>query len=77
MQVDVFGEPMVEEADDWRRLRGLCVDRLRREAKRYLIKFDDQETEIEKRRARVTELQAKADQEQKAYADYLANLTVD
>ena len=45
--------------------------------KRYLKKFDDQETDIEKRRARVAELQTKADQEQKAYESYLANLTVD
>lgn len=45
--------------------------------KRYLKKFDDQETEIERLRARITQLQEKLEQERKAYETYLANLSVE
>jgi hypothetical protein len=44
--------------------------------KRYLKKFDDQETEIEKRREQMKRLQATADSQAKAYDDYLKNLDV-
>ena len=45
--------------------------------KRYLKKFDDQETEIEKRRAKIVELQQSAEQQRKAYETFLTNLTVE
>jgi hypothetical protein len=45
--------------------------------KRYLKKFDDQETEIEKRREQLTKLQETADRQAKAYAAFLANLNVE
>jgi hypothetical protein len=45
--------------------------------RRYLQKFDDQETEIEKRRDRITKLQHKADEERKAYESFLQNLNVE
>ena len=45
--------------------------------KRYLKKFDDQETEIEKRRAAITGLQAVANKQSKAYEDFLMNLNVE
>ena len=45
--------------------------------KRYLKKFDDQETEIEKRRAAITGLQAVAYKQAKAYEDFLTNLNVE
>lgn len=45
--------------------------------KRYLKKFDDQETEIERRRATVAKLQQTAQQQRKAYESFLANLTVE
>jgi hypothetical protein len=45
--------------------------------KRYLKKFDDQETEIEKRRAKIAELQDVAEGQRKAYEDYLAALNVE
>jgi hypothetical protein len=45
--------------------------------KRYLQKFDDQETEIEKRRATVTKLQHKADGQRKDYEAFLLNLNVE
>jgi hypothetical protein len=46
-------------------------------AKRYLEKFDQQETEIEKLQARVKELLQKEHDAKAAFEDYLANLTVD
>ena len=45
--------------------------------KRYLKKFDDQETEIEKRRAAITGLQAVANKQSKTYEDFLTNLNVE
>jgi hypothetical protein len=45
--------------------------------KRYLKKFDDQETEIEKRRAQVAQLQETAERQSKAYESFLANLNVE
>ncbi len=45
--------------------------------KRYLKKFDDQETEIEKRRAAITSLQTVADRQTKAYEGYLTGLNVE
>jgi hypothetical protein len=45
--------------------------------KRYLQKFDDQETEIEKRRAVVTKLQHKAEGQRKEYEAFLLNLNVE
>lgn len=37
---ELGGEPMVEGTDDWRRLRGLCVDRLRKEGKHVFVPAD-------------------------------------
>jgi hypothetical protein len=45
--------------------------------KRYLKKFDDQETEIEKRRDRVTKLQESAEQERKSYENFILTLNVE
>ena len=45
--------------------------------KRYLKKFDEQETEIERRRAKITELQEVAEKERKAYDEFLAGLSVE
>jgi septal ring factor EnvC (AmiA/AmiB activator) len=45
--------------------------------KRYLKKFDDQETEIEKRRAAITKLQATADKQRNDYESFLTNLNVE
>jgi hypothetical protein len=45
--------------------------------KRYVKKFDEQETEIEKRRAEITKLQETAEQQQKAYDTFLARLNVE
>jgi hypothetical protein len=45
--------------------------------KRYLKKFDDQETEIEKRRAAITKLQETANRQQSAYESFLTNLSVE
>ncbi|QEL20946.1 DUF4139 domain-containing protein [Limnoglobus roseus] len=45
--------------------------------KRYLKKFDDQETEIEKRQAKQKELKAKLAADEKAYKDYLTKLKVE
>jgi hypothetical protein len=44
--------------------------------KRYLQKFDDQETEIEKRRAKVAELQEQTEKGRKALDEYLKTLDV-
>ena len=44
---------------------------------RYLKKFDDQETEIEKLQEQVKKQQESAKQQQKEYEDYLAGLTVE
>jgi hypothetical protein len=45
--------------------------------KRWLKKFDDQETEIEQRRDKVSKLRDLATQQFEALQNYLANLTVD
>lgn len=45
--------------------------------KRYLKKFDDQETEIEKRQTEVARLAEQVEKERKAYELYLVNLTVE
>jgi hypothetical protein len=45
--------------------------------KRYLKKFDDQETEIEKSRARVAKLQQTAEEQRKAYETFLLGLNID
>jgi hypothetical protein len=45
--------------------------------RRYLQKFDDQETDIEKRRDRITKLQVSAEEERKAYESFLQTLNVD
>jgi hypothetical protein len=45
--------------------------------KRYLKKFDEQETEIEKRRAEVTKLQETAETQRKKYESFLLNLNVE
>ncbi len=45
--------------------------------KRYLKKFDDQETQIEKLRAQIAKLQDKAESSRKEYEDYLAKLNVE
>jgi hypothetical protein len=45
--------------------------------KRYLKKFDDQETEIEKRQAQAAKLRETADQQRKAYEAFILNLNVE
>ena len=45
--------------------------------KRYLDKFDTQETEIERLRTQVKQLQADVKAQQAAYEKFLAELTVD
>jgi hypothetical protein len=45
--------------------------------KRYLKKFDDQETQIEKLRAEIAKLQDTAESFRKEYEDYLAKLNVE
>jgi hypothetical protein len=45
--------------------------------KRYLKKFDEQETEIEKRRAQIVKLQEAAEGHRKTYEDFLANLNIE
>jgi hypothetical protein len=45
--------------------------------KRYLKKFDDQETEIEKRRGEITRLQTTAEGQRKRYEEYLVGLTIE
>jgi hypothetical protein len=44
--------------------------------KRYLKKFDDQETEIEERRAKVVKLQAAAEKQRKVVEDYVVSLDI-
>ena len=56
------------------------MERVPREShayQRYLKKFDDQETEIEKRRATLSRLQETAEQQRKAYEQFLVNLNVE
>jgi hypothetical protein len=45
--------------------------------KRYLKKFDEQETEIEKRRAEIAKLQESADKQRKEYESFVANLNLE
>lgn len=61
-----------EIADDQERIRK-NIERAPKESdtfKRYLKKFDDQETEIEKRQARLKELRAELAKQEKALKDY-------
>jgi hypothetical protein len=44
--------------------------------KRYLKKFDDQETEIEKRQAQVAKLRETAEQQRKGYEGFILNLNI-
>jgi hypothetical protein len=44
--------------------------------KRYLKKFDEQETEIEESRAKVVKLQAAAEKQRKVVEDYVVNLDI-
>lgn len=63
-------------AEDQSRIRA-NLDRVPKDSdayKRYLKKFDDQETEIEKRQAKAKELKAKLAADEKAYKDYLTKL---
>jgi hypothetical protein len=45
--------------------------------KRYLKKFDDQETEIENRRAEIARLQTTAEGQRKQYEEHLLGLTIE
>ena len=45
--------------------------------KRYVKKFDEQETEIEQRRAKIAKLNDKADEQKRALDTFLTNLTVE
>ena len=61
-----------EIADDQERIRK-NIERVPKEAdafKRYLMKFDAQETEIEKRQSRLKELRADLSKHEKALKDY-------
>jgi hypothetical protein len=44
---------------------------------RYLKKFDEQETEIEARQAKLAQLQKTAEQQRQGYESFLANLNVE
>jgi hypothetical protein len=63
-------------AEEQARIRA-NIERVPRESdafKRYLKKFDDQETEIERRQAKVTEVQAALDARMKAFAEFVKGL---
>jgi hypothetical protein len=45
--------------------------------KRYLKKFDEQETEIEKRRAAIVKLQDRSETQRKTYESFIGNLNVE
>ena len=45
--------------------------------KRYLEKFDQQETEIETYESQIKQLNGRADQERRDYEEYLANVNVE
>lgn len=45
--------------------------------KRYIKRFEEQETELDQRQARVTQLQAEAEQQRRAYESFLAKLEVE
>jgi hypothetical protein len=65
--------------DDQARLRA-NLDRLPQTSaahKRYLEKFDTQETEIEKMQDQIKKLQTRAKSQQKEYEDYLMSLSVE
>jgi septal ring factor EnvC (AmiA/AmiB activator) len=65
-------------ADDQARLRA-NIDKVPKDSaayKRYLAKFDQQETQIEKLQARVEEKQEAEKARQKEYDEFLAALTV-
>jgi len=68
-----------EISDDQARLRANIkeVPQGSAAAKRYVEKFDTQETEIEKLQMQIKELQAKEFAAKKAFEDYLVNLNVD
>jgi chromosome segregation ATPase len=70
--IDVELAALKEIADDQERIRK-NIERAPKESdtfKRYLKKFDDQETEIEKRQARIKELKAELGKLEKAFRDY-------
>jgi hypothetical protein len=65
--------------EDQARLRA-NMERVPRDSeayKRYLKKFDEQETEIEKLQEQIKKLQATEHQQRQAYEDYLSNLSVE
>jgi hypothetical protein len=78
-----------EVAEQDRQLKGIAEDQARLRAnlkempptaaayKRYLDKFDQQETQIEKLQADLGKLRATEQQQQKEFEDYLAGLTVE
>jgi hypothetical protein len=68
-----------EIADDQERIRK-NIEKAPKESetfKRYLKKFDDQETEIEKRQARLKELKADLSKHEKALKDYVESAKVE
>ena len=68
-----------EIADDQERIRK-NIERVPKEAdafKRYLMKFDVQETEIEKRQARLKELKLELEKQEKAMREYVVGVKVD
>ena len=65
--------------DDQARLRA-NMERVPKDSdayKRYLKKFDEQETEIEKLQDAIKKLQATEHEQRQAYEDYLSNLSVE
>jgi hypothetical protein len=63
-------------AEEQARIRA-NIERVPRDSdafKRYLRKFDDQETEIERRQSKVTEVQAALDARMKAFAEFVKGL---
>ena len=68
-----------EIADDQERIRK-NIERVPKESdafKRYLMKFDVQETEIEKRQARLKELKLELEKQEKAMREYVVGVKVD
>jgi septal ring factor EnvC (AmiA/AmiB activator) len=77
--IDAELAALKEIADDQDRIRK-NIERAPKESetfKRYLKKFDDQETEIEKRQARIKELKAELAKQEAASQDYAKTTKAD
>jgi hypothetical protein len=77
MQVEEKALKVIEQDQARMRANMERVPQTSEAYKRYLKKFDDQETEIEKRRTRLTELQETAEQERKNFEQFILALNVE